>query len=101
MVVNPSKTELMSMQDEKIAMWLSSGKLECLSEMKGSGIIFDDRLTCQNHMEKAIATRHSMKPSLHLLNKCLSRPNFKKINKCSLISGFTYIRSDIFHKLGF
>jgi len=42
MEVNPSKTELMSMQDVKIDVRLTSGKLDWMSEMKVLGIVFDD-----------------------------------------------------------
>jgi len=66
----------------KIDVRLTSGKLDCLSEMKVLGIVFDDRLTWQNQTEKTycIATSPSMKPSLQLHNEFPSRSNFKKVN---------------------
>jgi len=79
MVVNPTKTELMVLQDPKINVTLPSGPLAWLPDMRILGVQFDENMSWSKQLEKVVASCQRMKPALHVLNKKLSRNNFKKV----------------------
>jgi len=90
MVVNAAKTELMIMQGEKITVPTNNGALPCLSEMKVLGVLFDDRLSWVPQLNKVCKSCQSLKPSLHYLNKRLSRDSLKKVISSHYFSRLYY-----------